>query len=95
MEDSTKKSKLLTNSTSNISANISLNGQMLESVTSFKYLGATLCNGGEDCLNNGSNGQTRQDNYGGATLRISFASKFRLCKSLVAPIILYFCETAC
>ena len=38
-EVSTEKSKIMTNSTHNISANISMNG---EEVTSFKYLGATL-----------------------------------------------------
>ena len=42
MEVSTEKIKLMTNSTNNISADISMNGQKLEEVTSFKYLGATL-----------------------------------------------------
>ena len=36
-----KKSKFMTNNTINISADISMNGQMLEEVTNFKYLGAT------------------------------------------------------
>ena len=46
-EVSTEKSKLMTNSsTNNISADISMNGQKLEEVTSFKYLGATLCKDG-------------------------------------------------
>ena len=43
MEVSTKKSKIITNSTNYISADISMNGHKLEEVTSFKYLGATLC----------------------------------------------------
>ena len=43
MEVRTEKSKIMTNSTNNISADISMNGQRLEEVTSFKYLGATLC----------------------------------------------------
>ena len=43
-EASTEKSKLMTNSTKNISADISMNSQKFEEVTSFKYLGATLCN---------------------------------------------------
>ena len=43
MEVGTEKSKFITNSTNNISADISMNSQMLEEVTSFKYLGATLC----------------------------------------------------
>ena len=45
-EVSTKKSKIMTHSTNNISADISINGKKLEEVTSFKYLGATLCKDG-------------------------------------------------
>ena len=41
MEVSTEKSKIMTNS-KNISADININGQKLEEVTSFKYLGANL-----------------------------------------------------
>ena len=47
LEVSTEKSKIMTNSTNNTTADISLNGQKLEGVTTFKYLGATLC---KDCL---------------------------------------------
>ena len=43
---STEKSKVTTNSTDNISADIRMNGQKLKEVTSFKYLGATLCKDG-------------------------------------------------
>ena len=46
MEISTEKSKIMTNSTNNNSADISMNGQVSEEVTSFKYLGATLCKDG-------------------------------------------------
>ena len=46
MEVSTEKSKIMTNSISNIGADISMNGQRLDEVTSFKYLGATLCKDG-------------------------------------------------
>ena len=45
MEVSTEKSKINTDSM-NISADISMNGQKLEEVTSFKYLGVTLCREG-------------------------------------------------
>ena len=38
MEVTTEKRKIMTNSTNNISADISMNGQKLEEVTSFKYL---------------------------------------------------------
>ena len=46
MEVRTEKSKIITNSTNNISADISMNGQNLEGVTRFKYLRATLCKDG-------------------------------------------------
>ena len=46
MEVSTKKSKIMTNSMNNIRVHISMNGQKLEEVTSFKYLGASLCKDG-------------------------------------------------
>ena len=46
MEVSTIKSKIMTNSTDNISADISMNSQKLDYVTSFKLLGATLCKDG-------------------------------------------------
>ena len=40
----TEKSTIMTNSTNNISADISMNGQKLEEVTSVECLGATLYN---------------------------------------------------
>ena len=43
LEVSTEKSKIMTNSTNNISADTSINRQKLEKVISFKYLGAALC----------------------------------------------------
>ena len=43
MEVSTENSKTMTNSMNNISAGTRMNGQKLEEVISFKYLGATLC----------------------------------------------------
>ena len=46
MEVSTEMSKVMTNSTNNISANISLNGKKFEKGTGFKYQEATLCKGG-------------------------------------------------
>ena len=46
MEVSTEKSGVMTSSMNNISADISMNGQKLEKVTSFKYLGAALCKNG-------------------------------------------------
>ena len=46
MEVSTEKSKIMTKSMNNISADISMNGRKLEEVTSFKFLGATVCKDG-------------------------------------------------
>ena len=46
MDVSTEMSKVMTNSVNNISEYISMNGQKLEKVTSFKYLRATLCKDG-------------------------------------------------
>ena len=43
---STENTKIMTNSTNNISADISMKGQKLEEVTSFKYLRPTLCKDG-------------------------------------------------
>ena len=40
MEISAQKTKLMTNSTSGINTEIKVNGQKLETVTSFKYLGS-------------------------------------------------------
>ena len=40
MEVSTEKSQIVTNSTNNINADISINGQKIEGMASFKYLGA-------------------------------------------------------
>ena len=46
MEVITEESKIMINSMNNISADISMNGQKLEEMTSFKNLGATLCKDG-------------------------------------------------
>ena len=40
MEISAKKTKLMTNNTSGTNTEIKVNGQKLETVTSFKYLGS-------------------------------------------------------
>ena len=40
METSAEKTKLMTNNTSGINTEIKVNGQRLETVTSFKYLGS-------------------------------------------------------
>ena len=42
MEISAEKTKLVTNNTSGINTEIKVNGQKLETVTSFKYLGSLI-----------------------------------------------------
>ena len=69
IEVSTEESKIMTNSTNNIGADFSMNGQKLEGVTSFNYLGAIPVQGWHllnrsphhECLSNGCNGHTKQD----------------------------------
>ena len=46
MEISAKKTKLMTNNTSSINKEIKVNGQQLETVTSFKYLGSVVSDEG-------------------------------------------------
>ena len=46
MEISAEKTKLMTNNTSRINTEIKINGQKLETVTSFKYLGSAITDEG-------------------------------------------------
>ena len=46
MEISAEKTKLMTNNTSCINTDIKVNGQRLETVTSFKYLGSVITDEG-------------------------------------------------
>ena len=46
MEISAEKTKLMTNSTSGINTEIKVNGQRLETATSFKYLGSVITDEG-------------------------------------------------
>ena len=91
MEVSTEESKVMTNSANNISAGISMNGQKLEEVTSFKYLGPTLCKDGtfsaEVRVRNAS-AMARLNRIWRCNT-ISFASKFKLYKSLATFILLW------
>ena len=45
-ESQQREERVMTSSINNISAEYSMNGQKLEEVTSFKYLGASLCKDG-------------------------------------------------
>ena len=98
MEVSTEKSKIMTNSTNNNSADISTNGQKLEEVTSFTYLGATVSEGGPCSAEvrvkiASATAAMARLNRIWRNSTISFASKFKLYKSLVTSILLYGCET--
>ena len=46
MEISAEKTKLMTNNTNGINTEIKVNGQRLETVTSFKYLGSVITDEG-------------------------------------------------
>ena len=46
MEISAEKTKLMTSNTSGINTEIEVNGQKLETVTSFKYLGSVIADKG-------------------------------------------------
>ena len=46
MEISAEKTKLMTNNTSGINTEVKVNGQRLETVTNFKYLGSVITNKG-------------------------------------------------
>ena len=46
MEISAQKTKLMTNNTSGINTKIKVNGQKLETITSFKYLGSVITDEG-------------------------------------------------
>ena len=48
MEISAERTKLMTNSTSGINTEITVNGQKLETVTSFKYLGSVITDQGSN-----------------------------------------------
>ena len=97
MEISAEKTKLMTNNTSGINREIKVNGQKLETVTSFKYLGSVITDEGPKPEILLSIAQTT------ATLTrlkpvwndrsISLSSKIRLMLSLVTYIFLYASES--
>ena len=97
MEISVEKTKLMTNNTSGIKTEIKVNGQKLETVTSFKYLDSVITDEGSkpEIL-------SRIVQITAAFTRltsvwidksISLSSKIRLMRSLVTSIFLYACES--
>ena len=97
MEISAEKNKLMTNNTSGVNTEIKVNGQKLQTVTSFKYLGSVI-------IDEGSKPEilSRIAQATAALTRlkpvwndrsISLSSKIQLMHSLVTFIFLYACES--
>ena len=96
MEISAEKTKLMTNNSSGINTEIKVNGRMLETVTSFKYLGSVITDEGSkpEILS-----RIAQTTAALTRLKpvwidksISLSSKIRLMRSLVTSTFLYACE---
>ena len=97
MEISAKKIKLMTNNTSGINTEIKVNGQKLETVTSFKYLGSVITDEGSKpellCrIAQATAALTRLKSIW-IDKSISLSSKIRLMRSLVTSIFPYACES--
>ena len=95
MEIHAKKTKLITNNTTGINTEIKVNGQRLETATSFKYLGSVITDEGSkpEILS-----RIAQTTAALTRLKpvwidksISLSSKVRLMRSLVTSIFLYAC----
>ena len=97
MEISAEKTKLITNNSTGINTEIKVDGQKLETVTSFKYLGSVITDEGSKPETLSKIAQTTA-----ALTRlkpvwndrsISLSSKTRLMRSLVTSIFLYAYES--
>ena len=97
MEISAEKTKLMTNNANGIQSEIKVKGQVLDTVTSFKYLGAVVSDDGSkpevlSRIAQATAALTKlkpiwRDN------NISLGSKVKLMRSLVISIFLYACES--
>ena len=97
MEISAEKTKLMTNNTSGINTEIKVNGQKLETATSFKYLGSVITDEGSkarDTLQNNTNNSSI-DKVETSLEGQEYFSQFQdsLMRSLVTSIFLYACES--
>ena len=97
IEISAEKTKLMTNNTSAINTEIQVNGQKLETVTRFTYLGSVITDEGS---NPGILSRIAQTTAALTRLKpiwidksIYLSSKIRLMRSLVTSILLYACES--
>ena len=97
MEISAEKTKLMTNNTSGINKEIKVNGQKLEKVTSFKYLGSVITDEGSkpEILSRIAQATAALTRLKPVWIdkSISLSSKIRLMRSLVTSIFLYACES--
>ncbi|WP_419585556.1 hypothetical protein, partial [Thiolapillus sp.] len=97
MEICAEKAKLMTNNTSGINTEIKVNGQRLETFTSFKYLGSVITDEGSESE---ILSRIAQTTAGLTRLKpvwidksISLSSKIQLMRSVVTSIFLYACES--
>ena len=95
MEISAEKTKLMTNNTSGINTEIKVNGQRLETLTSFKYLGSVITDEGSkpeivSRIAQTTSALTRLKPVWNDS-SIPLSSKIQLMHSLVTSIFLYAC----
>ena len=97
MEISAEKTKLMTNNTSGINTEIKVNGQKLETVTSFKYMGSVITDEGfkPEILSRIAQATAALTRLKPVWIdkSISLSSKIRLKCSLTTSIFLYACES--
>ncbi|WP_419595890.1 reverse transcriptase domain-containing protein, partial [Thiolapillus sp.] len=97
MEISAEKTKLMANNTSGINTEIKVNGQKLETVTSFKYLGSVRTDEGSkpEILSRIAQATAALTRLKPVWIdkSISLSSKIRLMRSLVTSIFLHACES--
>ena len=97
MEISAKKTKLMTNNTSDINTEIKVNREKLKTVTSFKYLGSVITDEGSKPeilyrIAQTTAAVTRLK-PGWNERTISLSSKIRLMRSLITSIFLHGCDS--
>ena len=97
MQISAEKTQLMTNNTSGISSDITIDNKKLETVRSRKYLGARVSNEGSKPEILSGIAQTTAAVTKLKVIRndksIAISSKIRLMRSLAMSIFLYACET--
>ena len=93
MDVGAEKTKLMTNNTSGISTETKVNGQKLQTVTSFKYLGSVITDEGSKpellCRIAQATAALTRLKPIWIDKRISLSSKIRLLRSFVTFIFLY------